>query len=265
MFSLKQNLYSFSIICLVAATLMIGCKKDDRPAPSDASQPGLLREVKNNDEFIRFEYNSDGTVKTTITNALLDSGVTTSYQVFYHDNKTINRLETTNGKKLVAEYESGLLHRVHHYVNDERIGVASYHYENGLLKSIFYHQPISSTEMHPVFNLVYTYDEKNRMKESILLGLSETPGLLRRKGHITYEYDEKQNPLYKNKDLFLFFIQPVSSNNVINEGHYDAQLVLEERVQYSYQYNQFERPVKADIQTGLNAPYQTGSIRYQYQ
>lgn len=247
----------------MALTLATGCKKDSEDKPVTAKGT-LLTELKNNTDFIRFNYNADSSVKSAVTNALIDSGVTTTYNVIYGADKKIERLESANGKKLVAEYEAGILQRVDHFIDDERVGSASYAYENGLLRHISYYSVVSPTEMEPVFGLHYEYTTEKLLKESILMGLSETPNLLRRKGHIAYEYDSNINPLYKNKDLFLFFFQPVSQYNVTYEGHYDADLQLEDKMRYTYQYNNKQLPVSADVKIGMHEPYENGKIIYTY-
>ncbi len=92
------------------------------------------------------------------------------------------------------------------------------------------------------------------------------PGYMERAGHITYQYDQKNNPLYANKNLLTLFWQAVSKNNIKVEDHFDAQLQPEDKFVYEYQYNNNGLPASASVKQGL--PGQSGSdsqLHFSYQ
>ena len=86
-----------------------------------------------------------------------------------------------------------------------------------------------------------------------------------RAGSVNMQYDNKVNPLYKHKDLLLMLWQPASKNNVTAEDHLDADLNLEDKYVYTYDYFSNGLPKSAEVKKGLpGQPSATINIDYIY-
>lgn len=259
----QQNIKLLLAIAVSFISSLTGCKKDTAEDPFPAPHSTLLKELTTNDQYIRFSYNADSTIQSVITNTL-DSGMVITYKVEYTDDKKIALLQANNGKKIVPVYEDGIIKRTDYYEGDIRVGYGYYLFENQQLKNASYYKRIAEAEYVPVFSFAYEYTQAGLIKEAVLMGEAEVPNLLRRKGHSSYEYDDKNNPLYRSKDLLLLFFQAVSKQNVVKEDHYNALLQVDGRTQYSYQYNNQSFPVSAELTIGLGAPYSNERINYAY-
>ena len=92
------------------------------------------------------------------------------------------------------------------------------------------------------------------------------PGQMERTGHVSYQYDQKSNPLYAQRELMTLFWQVVSKNNTTVENHFDADLQPEDKFTYDYLYNSNGLPKSAVVKQGLpGQPIVTTNLDYIYQ
>jgi hypothetical protein len=244
---------ALSILVLSSSILFLAsCQKDHdnndhRPVPAITA----ISEFKNGDEFIRFEYNTDGTVKkATVSNALSTNGNIVDYNITYSEAKKIAAAETSAGERIVPVYESDMMTRADVFEGNERTGYINYRYENNVLTraTLYWGQ---GTDYEPFFELAFTQNDKGNITETIAMAANGQPGQLIRMGHIAYTHDTGTNPLYEHKDLLALLFQSVSKNNIIQEDHFDSNLVLEDGYVYTYSYRLNGLPDHATIKQGL--------------
>lgn len=255
---------------LLAAGLLssvTSCKKDNdnSPAPPPPPPAERIKEFKTGEEFIRFDYNTAGDVnKVTINSDVNTGGNTMVYTVNYNAAKKITSLEAP-GERIVPVYENNLLTRADIFENDARIGYTTYTFENNLLKraTIYFGE---DTEFMPVLEFIFTYNAAGNITETVTMMASGEPNHMERAGHVTYQYDQKSNPLYAQRDLLLLFWQGASKNNIKVEDHFDATLQLEDKFVYDYQYNNNGLPKSAVVKQGLPGdPGTTSNLTFIYQ
>lgn len=248
--SIKQVLPSLILLgSLLTGT--VACKKDKNDSPSPPAPGAKIQEYKNGEDFVRFEYNPDGTVKkATLKNDLNTNGNIIDYNIAYNAEKKIASVITTAGEKIIPEYQNGVLIRAHVFDGDEKTGYTNYLYENNLLTRATLYWG-SGTEFEPFFEFNFEYNNAGNVTKTILMMATNVLGQMTRVGHIEYQYDEKTNPLYVHKELLAFLCQAVSSNNIKQEDHYDADLELEDRYIYTYTYKANGLPEHAEVKIGL--------------
>src|SRR5215203_5370473 len=110
--SLKHNAKLLRLVLFSTVLLLVSsCKKDDAPAPTPVPA-AKLAEYKDGDDFIRFQYNADGTVrKATVKNEINTSGEVVDFSISYNANKKITEVNSTSGEKIVPVYENNILVR----------------------------------------------------------------------------------------------------------------------------------------------------------
>src|SRR5690349_24933310 len=96
---IKQTLSALLVFTFLAGSIA-SCKKDkdDKPNPNPGPNPGpvtaVLQEYRNGDEFIKFEFNGDGTVKkATLKSDVNTNGNTIDYNITYNAQKKISELD----------------------------------------------------------------------------------------------------------------------------------------------------------------------------
>lgn len=242
----------------------VSCKKDkdenNTPPPVNSEK---IKEFKNGEEFIRFEYAAAGDVnKVIIKNDVNTGGTTLTYNVTYAGNK-IAALETP-GEKIVPVYENNVMTRADIFQNNERVGYTAYYYENTLLKkAIIYFG--EGNEFNALLEFNFSYNAAGNVTENVALMANGEPGQLVRAGHITYQYDQKINPLYTQKNLMALFWLVPSKNNITVENHFDANLQPEDKFVYNYTYNANGLPKSAVVTQGLpGQPPATSNVQYIY-
>lgn len=244
---------------------MISCKKEMNNPVEPPIVAQKLKEFKTGEEYIRFDYKTSGQVnKVTIKNDETTAGIEMTYLINYDLDKIVS-LES-GSEKIVPVYENNLLKRADIFQANERVGYTNYHFESGLLKraTIYFGQ---DTYFEPFLDFIFSYNATGNITETVIMTARiGEPGYMERAGHITYQYDQKNNPLYANKNLLTLFWQAVSKNNIKVEDHFDAQLQPEDKFVYEYQYNNNGLPASASVKQGL--PGQSGSdsqLHFSYQ
>ncbi len=251
---------------LVSGTMSCKKDKDNSPQPPPDPIPAAqkLKEFKTGDEFIRFEYNAAGNVSKVTINSDINTGGTDIIYTVTYDGGKIAAL-TTNGEKIVPVYENNQLKRADFFENDVRIGYTNYLFENGLLKSatLYFGE---DGDFQPALDFIHTYNAAGNITETITMVQGQQPGNMVRAGHINYQYDQKSNPLYLQRDLLAIFWQSASKNNIVVEDHFDSDLNPEDKYVYQYQYNDKGLPKAAIVTQGMpGQPPVTSDISFIYQ
>jgi len=196
----RQRAFSF-LLFTGLLTGAVSCKKDknENPTPPPPATE-LIKEFKTGDEFIRFDYSAAGDVnKVTIKTDANTGGATLEYTVTYAAAKKIASLETP-GEKIVPVYENGLVTRADIFQDNERVGYTNYLYDNGAIKraTIYFGQ---ANDFNPFLEFNFAYNAAGNVTETVALITSGEPGHMERSGLTTYQYDQKTNPLYAQKEL----------------------------------------------------------------
>lgn len=267
---IKQTLSTLLVVTFLAGSIT-SCKKDKNDDPGTNPGPGpdpgvtaVLKEYKNGDDFVKFEFNADGTVKKATLNDETTNGSTIDYNITYNAQKKITELNSTAGEKIVPVYENGALSRADVFEGTERTGFTNYTYENNQLKraTIYWGQ---GTDFAAFLEFQFEYNAAGNLSKTITLMATDQLGTLNRVGHIDYQYDNKTNPLLAFKDLFLLFWQAPSKNNVIQEDHFDENLQPEDRFVYTYTYKSNGLPDHAEVKEGLpGGPVTTSQVNFTY-
>ena len=266
---LKSVLRKSVSLVLLSAGLLTGfssCKKDkdggSTPPPPVQSQ--VLKEFKTGDEFVRFDYNGAGDVnKVTIKSDVNTGGAETTYTITYAGSK-IAALETTD-EKIVPVYENNVISRADIFQDNARVGYTNYQYQNGLLKkaTIYFGQ---DDEFIPFLEFNFTHNGAGNVTETVVMMATGEPGQMERNSHITYQYDQKANPLYAQRDIMTLFWQSPSKNNITIEDHFDAAQQPEDKFVYTYTYNDKGLPKTGKVTQGLPGQATTVSdINFIYQ
>lgn len=246
-------------------TFPASCKKDKTEnTPPPVSVTTKIKEYKNGEDFIKFEYNADGTVKrATVSNDVITDGNTITYQVSYNAQKKITQLQSSAGEKIVPVYENGIMTRADVFEGAVKTGYTNYHYESQqLTKATLYWG--ADDDFIPFFEFNFEYSNGNPVK-TVLMMATAVPGQLVRAGHVDLQYDDKPNPLFGYNDLLALFWQTSGKNNIKQEDHFDANLIAEDRYVYTYTYSANGLPQHADVKIGLPGQPQTDSeVEYIY-
>ena len=261
-----RQLFSSLFLFTALTTGIVSCKKEkdgDVPTPPPASQ--RIKEFKSGEEFVRFDYNANGDVtKVTLNSDITTSGSVMTYTVNYNAAKKIASLETTD-EKIVPVYENNILTRADIFVENEKVGYTAYQYEAGLIKkaTIYFGE---SNEYIPALEFIFTYTAADNIEKTETFMATGEPGQMERTGHVSYQYDQKSNPLYAQRELMTLFWQAVSKNNPTVENHFDEDLQPEDKFTYDYLYNSNGLPKSAVVKQGLpGQPIVTTNLDYIYQ
>lgn len=244
----------------------ISCKKDkdnNSPEPPPAAQ--RIKEFKTGEEFVRFDYNAAGDVnKVTINSDVNTGGADMTYTVNYDAGKKIASLDA-GAEKIIPVYENDLLKRADIFQEGVRVGYTNYLFGNGVIKraTIYFGE---GNDFQPFLEFNFTYNAAGNIAENVALMASGEPGHMERSGHITYQYDQKSNPLYAQRDLLVLFWQGASKNNIKVEDHFDADLQPEDKFVYDYEYNNNGLPKSAVVKQGLPGQQPaTSNVSFIYQ
>ena len=244
---------------------LIACKKDKDNGPGGPGNPGnaKLATYTNGEDYVKFDYNTDGTVKKLIVNTDLNTyGNEIEFNVVYDAQKKITKLES-DVQVIEVEYTNNVLSRANILENGMQTGYTNYHYEGGNLKTATLYFGESGT-FEPVMEYHMTYNAQGNLTETVNMIATE-PNHMERSGSITYQYDDKINPLYEHRQLLALFWQSVTKNNITVENHVDADNQPEDKFQYTYTYNAKGLPEKATVKQGLPGGEQSNSeIKFTY-
>lgn len=267
----KATMTSLRLFSLLAVSLLLAlssCKKDKSggDGPDNSGGANKLKEYKQGEEFVRFTYNTDGTVqKARVKTDINTGGEEVDYTFTYNGQKKIAEITTSRiGERIVPVYENGQMVRVDYFDGPDRLLYTAYTYEAGKLKkaTIFFNQ---ETEFEPFTEFVFTYVNDNLTRSDVFMATG-VPNQLSFAGHVTYQHDAKTNPLFDLKDFFAILWQAPSRNNVTREEHFDQDNQLEDVYSYAYTYKSNGKPEKAVLTQGLpgETPVTT-NIDYTYQ
>jgi len=257
-----KPIYLFALAIISLAS----CKKDsDTPGSGEPQTPVTeLVQYSNGDEFVKFTYSAGNSISNVIfKNELITDNEEKIYDVTYAENKIASL--TSDDHRIVPVYENGLLKRADMFENEERVSYTNYDYEHGKLKDITLYYN-NEGDFNPVFSYRFEYNGAENPSEVIALIAGNQPNLLVRAGSVNLQYDNRVNPLYKHKDLLLLLWQTVTKNNITAEDHFDADLNLEDKYIYTYDYFNNGLPKTAEVKKGLpGQPSETFNIDYLYQ
>lgn len=247
--------------------VMASCKKDKSVDTGTTPPPAaaVLSEYRNDDEFAKFEYNADGTVKkATLKSELNTNGAIVDYNVTYNANKSIKELVTSSGSKIVPVYAGNVLERADIFDGADRSGYTNYLYEGGNLKRATIYL-FTDDDFTPMLEFNFTYNAAGNVTETVIMMANGEPNKLVRAGHVTQQYDGKPNPLFAHKELMALLWHASSKNNPTVEEQYDADLQLEDKTTYTYNYKANGYPEAAQVKSGLpGGPQTTTNVQYIY-
>jgi hypothetical protein len=262
--SIRKNVLNLFLFAGLL-TGAVSCKKDKDNSPEPPPTAERIKEFKTGDEFIRFDYNAAGDVnKVTINSDVNTGGAEMTYTVGYDAGKKIISLEAV-GEKIVPVYENNLMTRADIFQDNERVGYTTYLFDGGLIKraTIYFGE---GTDFQPFLEFNFAYNGAGNITETVALVANGEPGHMERSGHINYQYDQKTNPLYAQRDLLALFWQGASKNNIKVEDHFDENLQPEDKFVYDYQYNNNGLPKSAVVKQGLpGQPVTTSNLNFIYQ
>lgn len=247
--------------------VMASCKKDKSVDTGVTPPPAVtLSEYRNDDEFAKFEYNADGSVKkVTMKSELNTNGAIVDYNVTYNANKKIKELVTSTGSKIVPVYAGNVLERADIFDGGtDRSGYTNYLYEGGNLKrATIYLMGVDDFE--PMLEFNFEYNAAGNVIKTVVMVSNGEPNKLVRAGHVEQQYDAKFNPLAAHKELLALLWHPTSKNNPTVEDHFDADLQPEDKTVYTYTYKANGYPENAQVKNGLpGGPQTTTNVQYIY-
>ena len=149
--------------------------------------------------------------------------------------------------------------------SNTRVAYTTYHYEENQLKRVIIYAG-SQPDYEPFLGFDFEYNAEGNVSRTIAFVRNNIPGQLKRSGHVDFTYDNQHNPLFEHRQLLSLFWESVSSNNILQENHFDALLNQSDRFAYNYTYKNNGLPERATITIGLpGQPASTGTLTYRYQ
>lgn len=265
--TLKQSFFRFFLFVGLAAA-MVACKKDkdsDGPGPGPVPNTAKLQEYTNGEDYIRFTYNTDGTVKKiTLKSDDSNYGDEMDYTVTYNAQKKIASL-ATDWYRIEAEYQNNVLSRAKMYEYDKQIGYTDYLFENGNLKkaTVYYGE---GGAFFPLIEYVMTYNGQGNLGETSVMMSTGEPGQMALASRTKYEYDQKISPLYQYKELLALFWQSPAKNNITVESEFDSDDQPSDKFTYTYTYKSDGLPEKGTVTQGLPGQQPvTSQLSFKYQ
>lgn len=262
--TLKQSFFRFFLFIGMAAA-MVACKKDkDSDGPGPVPNIAKLQEYTNGEDYIRFTYNTDGTVKKiTLKSEESNYGDEMDYTVTYNTQKKIASL-ATDWYRIETEYQNNVLSRANMFEYDKQIGYTDYLFENGNLKKATVHYGEGGA-FFPLMEYIMTYNGQGNLSETVVM-MANAEGQMERSGHTTYQYDQKTNPLYQYRDLLALFWQSASKNNITVESEFDSEQQPSDKFTYTYTYKSDGLPEKGTVTQGLPGQQPvTSQLNFKYQ
>ncbi len=263
---MRRNQFSLALFS-VLVLLVSSCKKDDNPNPAPPPpQQAKLQEYKDGEDFIRFQYNADGTLKkATVKNDINTNGDIVDFTITYNAAKVITKLNSSSGEEIVPVYENNVLTRADIFMAGERTGYTNYQFEGGNMKKATIYLG-EGNDFLPILEFQYEYNANGNVTQGIIFIGTDNPGQMIRAGHVDLQHDTKNNPLFAYKDFLALLWQGPSKNNVTVESVFDENLVLEDKYVYTYTYKANGLPEKANVVIGLpGQPGSTSTVGYTYQ
>lgn len=250
----RISLVLFSSLLLLVSS----CKKDDNPEPPPVPQT-KLSEYKDGEDFIRFQYNTDGTIKkATVKNEINTSNDVVDFTLTYNDQKVITEMNSSSGEKIVPVYENNVLKRADIFMAGERTGYTNYVFENGYMKKATIYVA-SGVDFTPILEFDYTYSANGNVSQGVIMIGTGVPGQMVRAGHVNLQHDNKTNPLFEYRNFFALLWQGPSKNNVTVEDVFDENQVQTDKSVYTYTYKINGLPDGATVKNGMPGEPQTES------
>ncbi len=263
--SLRKQALAGLMLSSILLLAISSCKKEKDNKPDTPDTSIRVAEVKNEDRQVNFFYDGTGHVnKVQVKSDLNLSDDVMEFHISYQNNR-IAKLSATNGDELIPVYEDGKMIRADYYIANTRVAYTVYHYENEKLKRVIIYLG-SQPDYEPYLGFDFEYDATGNTSRSIAFVRTTIPGQLKRSGHVDFTYDNQINPLFEHRQLLSLFWETVSSNNILQENHFDATLALSDRFAYNYTYKSNGLPERATITIGLpGQPTSTSMLSYRYQ
>lgn len=251
-----------SALLLAAVLFFTSCKKD-KSEELPAGNAQKLEKISVGDEFLSFVYNTDGSLKqATVKDELSSGGDAVTYNIVYDAQKRMSEISTSEGEKLFPVYVNNQLQKVEVKDNTNTlIGITEYIYEANRLKTATVRTTLTGTLMD-LMKFDFTYNAAGNISKTNYSFVDPASGDLVPDGHVTYEYDNKANPLTAVKEFLKLVWYVPSANNISKEVHVDANAVIEETVEYSYTYNALNLPQAGTVKRTVpgepvqNLPFQ---------
>ncbi|MCG2616897.1 hypothetical protein LZZ85_21550 [Terrimonas sp. NA20] len=251
-------------IGLVAS--LVACKKDknDNPGGPDNPNGTKIAMFSQGDEYMKFEYNTDGSVKKILVKTDLNTGgEELDFTVKYDAQKRIVALEN-QWQQVEVEYENNVMSKSTIKQFGTIFAETEYQFVNDNLKSSILSYAGEGDQLVPFLKYDMTYNGQGHLTK-VATSMSIENEQFEPSGYITYQYDGKTNPLYEHRQLLTLFWYNISKENTTVEDHFDADQQPEDKFQYTYTYNGKGRPEKAKVKQGLPGGEQSEvEVKYTY-
>jgi hypothetical protein len=245
---------------------MVACKKDKNDNPGGPDNPGGTRIAmfSEGDEYMKFEYNTDGSVKKLFVKTDLNTGgEELDFTVKYDAQKRIIALEN-QWQQMEVEYQNNVMSKSTIKQFGDVFAQTEYQYVNGNLQSSTLSYTGEGGDIVPVFKYEMTYNGQGHLTR-VSTSLATENGQFDNAGYVSFQYDGKTNPLYEHRQLLALFWYNISKQNTTVEDHFDADQQPEDKFQYTYTYNGKGNPEKAKVKQGLPGGDQSEvEVKYTY-
>lgn len=232
------------LLTLSTSSFLFSCKKP-------VSQPDPVTKIKtivSPDDELSFVYNANGSVKTVqLKNSFVTSGDLVNYQVSYNAQGQISEIISDEDIRIVPVYAEGKLKEAaFETLGGTLLLQTDYAYLDDRLKTV----TITTAAGQPWMRFGFEYTANGNISKTSTFGQDPfNPNQFISTGTVTYTYDTNINPLNEVRDLLHLLWLPVNPNNALSEVHKDRDAVVEETINYSYQYHSNKTPQSAVMQS----------------
>jgi len=261
-----KSILSRTILGLGLVASIVSCKKDknDNPGSPDNPNGTKIASFSQGDDYVKFDYNADGTVKKLYVKTDLNTGgVELDYTVKYDAQKRITALES-QWQTIDVEYTNNVMSKSTIKQQGTAFAQTAYQYVDGNIQSSVLSFAGEGNDLTPILKYDLTYNAQGHLtKTNTSLALEN--GQFESAGYINYQYDGKTNPLYEHRQILAIFGYNISKQNTTVEDHFDSDQQPEDKFQYTYTYNGKGNPEKAIVKQGLPGGEQTEVlVKYTY-
>ncbi len=220
--------------------LFSGCDKDSEEI--DWSPTLKIISVDGGSADVFLTYDNNNLAASIFSNYFHPNEQAKEFFITYYPSGKIKQLHTTDGYKILTEYENEKLIRAFHYQDDVEQGYMDYLQMAANELRTTYYEKVDQDKI-PQYSIAFYSDNKGNIHEALRMEKTNVPNQLLRSENSLFLYDENHNPLYEHRDLLLLFNIVASPNNVLQEDRFDKLLQLIDRTKYSYQYNDYKFPI----------------------
>jgi hypothetical protein len=257
-----KRILSRTILGISLAVSVVSCKKDKNENPDGPGSPNgtKIAMFREGDEYIKFDYNNDGSVKNVIVNTESSTGGDEfNFTVKYDGQKRITALES-QWQTIDIAYQNNAMSKATIKQAGTLLAETSFQYVNGNIQSSTLFIPGEGDILIPLFKYEMTYNTQgNVSRANAFLALDEEN--FEPAGYVNFQYDGKDNPLYEQRQIFAIFGHNISKHNTTVEDHFFANNAPEDKFQVTYTYNAKGKPEKAKVKQGLPNETQTETER----